>query len=277
VPADQTAPAVTARTARLLAGEGRTDDVVKRFRLAMNEAMAGSVSDVGAVTAEIQAQYGGGKEAVEEAIVLFTDDRLNADAARANDRILVRLYRLADRPGDAADTLSRLVRTAGRDQERAQLLIEQAEMFQATGEPEQARAACEEALEYDGDNWIALNNLAYLLAEELGEWEEALPYAKRAVAISDVSQTLDTLGWTYVGLGQYPLAVAELSRAVRLDPGAAASYYHLGEAYRRWGQFDEAQRVLAEARALAEGDTMASLREQIDASLEKAAQGDRTL
>jgi len=276
VASDPGHPALAARAARLMAGQGRTEEAVRALRTSMARAMDASVGEVGAVTSELQALYGADAAAAERAIELFSDNRLEAGLARANERILVRLQRLAGRPADAADTLKRLNDTARSDQERSALLIEQAEMFQAAGDPERARAACAKALEGDSDNWIALNNLAYLLAEELGRYNEALPYAKRAVALADVFQTLDTLGWTYVGVGEHALAVAELSRAIRLDPNAALSYYHLGEAYRRSGQPEEARRILTQGRALADRAGRAALLEQIDTSLEAVGRGERT-
>ena len=67
----------------------------------------------------------------------------------------------------------------------------------------------------------------------------------------DNAITLDTLGWIYVGLGNYPAAIAELTRAIRQDDEYAWAYYHLGEAYRRSGQFSDAGDVLATGRNLA--------------------------
>src|SRR3990172_12364871 len=98
---------------------------------------------------------------------------------------------------------------------------------------------------------VTLNNFAYVLSDNKGENERALPHAQRAAAIADNAFTLDTLGWIYVGLRQYPLAIAELSRAIRLDPDYAWAYYHLGEAHRRAGQFSEAADALSTARDVA--------------------------
>ena len=100
-------------------------------------------------------------------------------------------------------------------------------------------------------------------------------YAQRAVGIDDNAYALDTLGWVYVGLEQYGLAVAELSRAIRIDPDYAWAYYHLGEAHRRGGQFAEAQDVLNSGRelVLAPGDE--ELLQRIDESLELVSRNTR--
>ncbi len=160
------------------------------------------------------------------------------------------------------------------DRERAELLTELGGIYQAAGDPAGARQAYEKALEYDGDNWITLNNLADLLSDQFGENKLALPYAERAVAAADNVHTLDTLGWIYVGLGEYPEAVAKLSRAVQLDPEAALSYYHLGEAYRRNGQLNEAADTLKSGRELARMANDAALVALFDASLKRVERSD---
>jgi tetratricopeptide (TPR) repeat protein len=110
-----------------------------------------------------------------------------------------------------------------------------------------------------------------LLSDKRGENQAALPYAKRAVALKDNAFTLDTLGWIYVGLGQFPLAVAELSRAIRLDPDYALPYYHLGEAYRRNAQFDEASDILKNGRVVADNAKDAAMVGLIESALEKTS------
>ena len=108
----------------------------------------------------------------------------------------------------------------------------------------------------------------------MGEYELARRYAERAVASADSSDTLDTLGWIYVGLGQYPLAIAELSAAIRLDPSAALPFYHLGEAYRRNEQFAEAADILNSGRDLAEAGGDTGLVARFDASLQRVGRSD---
>ena len=110
--------------------------------------------------------------------------------------------------------------------------------------------------------------------DKRGENKAALPYAQRAVALADNAFTLDTLGWIYVGLQQYTLAVAELSRAVRLDPDYALPYYHLGEAYRRNGQFAEAADILKNGRDVANNANDAALVALIDVATEKSGRRD---
>lgn len=254
--------------ARLLVGADRSREAVDAFREAMSLATTQGGRTIGIVINEVLAAFPE-QPAVENAISLLESDVPGGMLARANNRILVRLYRQAGRDDKAVTTLEQLIRTAPDDQESASLHTEMGEVYQLSGKPRDAVEAYEKALEYDPDNWIVLNNIAYVRSDELREYTLALPYAKRAVAIADVPATLDTLGWIYVGLGEYSLAIAELSRSVRLGPGDPLSYYHLGEAYRRNQQFIEAANILRRARDVAEQGQDETLLNRIETALEK--------
>ncbi len=266
-----TAP-VMSRHARLLVAAGRKTEAVETFRRAMHLAVADSTAQVRAVTADLRSA----SWTAQEALTLFDIPVPASAMARANDRILVRLYRMADRTTDAIAKLDQLIQTAPEDRMRADLFVEKAELHELVGEYDQARQDYDEALKYDSDNWVVLNNLAYVLSDRLGNSAVALPYAKRAVALSDAATTLDTLGWIYAGLGQYPSAIAELSRAIRLDPGLIVAYYHLGEARRRNRELVQARPVLDKGLAMAREAEDGALTALFDASLEKIDRRDST-
>jgi len=170
--------------------------------------------------------------------------------------------------------LDRLIQSATNDAERAALLQEKGEVHHLTGDFAAARTAYEDSLRYDPNNWVTLNNLAYLLSDKLGENKAALAYAQKAVASVENPEALDTLGWIYVGLGEYSAAIAELGRAVRLDPNSPLLHYHLGEAYRRNGQMAEASDVLQGARNLARAADSAEQAELIERSIQRLQAGD---
>jgi Flp pilus assembly protein TadD len=64
---------------------------------------------------------------------------------------------------------------------------------------------------------------------------------RRAVSQNPRSGAMvDSLGWAYFRLGDFPKAVETLERAVELEPGDPELNNHLGDAYWRVGRRDEA-------------------------------------
>jgi superkiller protein 3 len=241
-----------------------TEQAVQQFRQAMALALSQEPGATRIVGDELHAAFPG-----EAGVELFREPPADASLARANERLLIRIYAINQRFDDAVALLDKMTDSAATDGERAGLLHEKGTVLQMGERPDEAIAAYERALEYDPRNWVTLNNLAFVLADEKHEYQRALGFAQRAVAIADNAYTLDTLGWIYVGLKQYAPAIAELSRAIRLDPDYAWAYYHLGEAHRRAGQFGEALEVLKSGREVAKGDK--EILRLIDESADKAS------
>ena len=97
------------------------------------------------------------------------------------------------------------------------------------------------------DNPLALNNLAYLLAEEGGQMMEALKYAQRAKELApETPDFSDTLGWIFYRQGLYPSAIREFESATakRADP---IWKYHLAMAYAKAGDGNRARAVFETA------------------------------
>lgn len=265
--------ATMARYAHLLAKSGDEDKALTSFRKAVVLSLSSETRLVGAVVREIVRAFVPQMK-IDDLTKLFENTAATGIVARANDRILARLFAKLGRHEEAAAKLDLLLKTADNDRERTALLMEQGDLFQISKRAREAVSAYERALEYDPDNWIVLNNVAYVLSDELGDYDLALPYAKRAVAISDNASTLETLGWIYVGRGEYAIAIAELSRSIRLNSTDPVAYYHLGEAYRRNRQFIEASDVLNRGRAAVDGDGLEEVVKLIDVAIEKTRQQD---
>ncbi len=270
--AERESPRVRSCCAKFLARSGRDAEAVAAFRDAMTLAMSQTPAMVRAVTANLVAAWPDSATA----LALFEVNPPGGSAARANDRILVRLYRLANQIEQAQERMERLISSATSDGERAELLLEQGELHQVHGDWVAARQAYEDVLRYAPQHWMALNNLAYILSDHLGAPQQALPYARAAVRLVDSADTLDTLGWIYVKLGNFASAIAELSRSVRLNPDAPLTFYHLAEAYRRNRQFGPAGDVLSNglevARLRGDDATLALLlasKERIDRNDDK--------
>ncbi len=269
-PQERPSAGMLSRYAQLLARYGAKAKAVEQFRLAMARALGEEADSPQQVGNDVFAVF-----TPQEAVTAFEGAPPDPALARANDRILARAVGLVGQVDDAADRYDALL-AAANDHERATLLHERGDLYQTAGRTDSAVESYKEALKYDPTNWVTLNNIAYLLSDAGGANEEALPYAQKAVALADNAYTLDTLGWIYVGLSRYPLAIAELSRAIRVNPEYALPYYHLGEAYRRSSQFVEAADVLRDGANVAKAAKDEALMKQIESAIDRSAQRDAT-
>jgi len=266
---------VLGRYAALLVLNGNEEDGVQAFRRAMTLCPKNDIDALRDIARCLYMAYPTA-DALEHALTSFKADIGQGDAGRIDALLRVRLYHLARRWESAIEEIDNLLPNTTLEADRAQLLHEKGELLHRLGRGRDARRTYEEALKYNANNWMTLNNLAYLLSDEFGEYEAALPFAQQAAALTDNADVLDTLGWIYAGLGDYSSAITELSRALRLDPESALTQYHLGEVYRRNGQFTEAQNALSGALDLAHRKDDDALVKRIEAAVERVNQRDRT-
>lgn len=128
------------------------------------------------------------------------------------------------------------------------------------------------ALELAPNTPIAANNLAWILAENGGNLDEALQLATMATTRNPQNAVyFDTLGWVYLKKGLNSPAVEQLRKAVALDESAAkragvapnAGYrVRLGMALAKYGDKESARR---EVQTGLKNATLLSDREQADA------------
>src|SRR5262249_792803 len=115
------------------------------------------------------------------------------------------------------------------------------------GNAASAIAHYRKVLELNPDNVLALNNLAYHLAEDDKTVDEALQYAQHLGSLTPGSPDVeDTLGWIYYRKGLYRTGVKHLQTATAKNP-TAQSKYHLSMAYARAGNPDQAKQTLEQA------------------------------
>jgi len=98
---------------------------------------------------------------------------------------------------------------------RIQAAITRALAGESIGRQEESLDAYSKVLELDPHNTLALNNLAYMLAQRNERLSEALAYARKAVQLEPDSPVfLDTLGWVCFKLGNYKEALQFLEQAL---------------------------------------------------------------
>ena len=113
------------------------------------------------------------------------------------------------------------------------------------------------AVKADPNNAIACNNVAWLLADQGKDLDEALRLAASAVTLDPkYTDARDTLGWVQYRRGEYAAAVTTLKAAKALAPANTDIAAHLGLAYAKAGHKPEALAELK--RALAPGSTVAN-------------------
>ncbi len=80
--------------------------------------------------------------------------------------------------------------------------------YNAEKDYDHARDAYEKVLAVAPDNVTALNNLAYLYAQNLGQLDKGYQLARHAQDLNPTnSSTADTLGWIFSRQGQYTSAL----------------------------------------------------------------------
>ena len=96
----------------------------------------------------------------------------------------------------------------------------------------------------------AINNLAYVLAEQEKDLNEAMQLAKQALEkLPDNVQVLDTLGWVQVKAGQFDEAILNLQKSLLQVPDQPSILYHLSVAYLKKGEKEKARIELQRALA----------------------------
>jgi len=109
----------------------------------------------------------------------------------------------------------------------------------------------ETVVKQDPDNLIALNNLAYMYAEEGRELDLALTYAQRAKQRAPNSDDVsDTLAWVYIKKNLSDNAISILRGLTAKQPKNATYHFHLGVALSQKGNKAAARQSLQTALTL---------------------------
>jgi tetratricopeptide (TPR) repeat protein len=162
--------------------------------------------------------------------------------------ILAQLQINANRVNEAMATLKKAIAQNANDAEAhwwLGIVQEQQKDFAA------ARASYDKVLEIAPKTVRAMNNLAYMLSEHLGEQEKALELAQRARDAQPGDPAVaDTLGWILYKTKQYARAVTLLDESSAKLPKSADVRYHAGMAHYMMGNEATARTALEQALEL---------------------------
>lgn len=156
--------------------------------------------------------------------------------SKANGEIYLRIGETCRRKGDYNAAIQALQKARTYLPDNTIVLATLALTLDTAGRKQEARLAYEQCLKIDPRNGVALNNLAYLLAENGGDLEMALTYAQRSKQLlPQLNEIADTLGWIYLKKGLTDSAIEQFRDIVAKQPGHSTYRYHLGMAYAQKG------------------------------------------
>ena len=265
IPPDRRTPDVMLPYAELLAKRGDSDSAVDTLRSALYRQGFGSFDFLSQLTVNALSSFPAGKS-----LELFSKEPENQIFSRANKHIYSLVLQGSQKLDESLKLLDELHESSTDEAEKTNILTRQAMMYEAKGELDRAKNAYEQVLTKENGNLIALNNLAYLLADKLNKPEDAVPYAKQAMQISKTPAVIDTLGWAYLQTGQYLEAIARLTEAREIDSNYVPCTFHLAEAFRRNGEFRNARQLFDEVLRCPDTLENKEYKEQAASLLEKA-------
>ncbi|MBF0546313.1 MAG: tetratricopeptide repeat protein [Candidatus Riflebacteria bacterium] len=121
-------------------------------------------------------------------------------------------------------------------------------LYYVTKRIDKAIECYQKAVELNPNSSDALNNYAFLLAENSRDIEKAYGLAKRAIRIEpDNPSFLDTLGWLEFQRGNSSEALRLMKKAVNLSPDVGEILAHLGKIYLECKDFSTALVCLKQA------------------------------
>jgi tetratricopeptide (TPR) repeat protein len=143
---------------------------------------------------------------------------------------LAQIYEKGRKYDDAAKALDQAEKLASTPEEKHDVWIARANLFDKMKKPEAVEAEYRKVLAADPQDAGALNDLGYMLADRNTRLPEALQMINKAIEEEPNNGAyLDSLGWVYFRLGRLPEAEESLRKALQFTPRDATVRDHMGE------------------------------------------------
>jgi len=222
-----------------MASENRMDEAIKQMQKAI--AAEPERRDYKLALANLYVRSTHYEEAVQIYQTLLAKEPTSAD-------LLLKLGETERRKGDlnlAIDSFRRCSQVALSD---TTCLLQLGLLMDGTGKREQAKPIYEQILKIQPDHPVALNNLAYIKAEEGVDLDQALTMAQRALQkVPSSAEIADTLGWIYIKKNLSDDAVRVFKGLSEKDPSNPTFHYHFGMALLQKGDRPSAKKELETA------------------------------
>ena len=169
--------------------------------------------------------------------------------SRARGDVYFRLGLTLRKRGDLNGAIEALAKARESLPDNLLVIDELALSLQTAGRKAEARQAYEQAVKLDPQNGLALNNLAFLMAEGgAGDLDQALTFAQRAkMVLPNMNEVSDTLGWIYLKKNMADNAMDIFQELVTKAPANPTFRFHLGMAYAQKGDKPRALQELQKA------------------------------
>jgi tetratricopeptide (TPR) repeat protein len=173
--------------------------------------------------------------------------RINPDAIGS----VISLAKIYLEEGKTDEAVQMLQAASRRNPQNVGLAVSTAVALDTAKRWQEAQKEYERALALDGANTVALNNLAWLLAEHGGNIDVALKLAQQAKEQrADDVQVTNTIGWIYYKKNSFQMALQYLGESAAKARSNPIYHYQLGLTYWKLGRGDEARQALQAALRL---------------------------
>lgn len=160
-----------------------------------------------------------------------------------NSQVWLQLSETYRRAGEIDNAINAAIKAQELAPTNPSAHLQKALLYDTSGKKPEAKPVYEQVLRLQPNNPIALNNLAFLLAENGMDLDQALTMAQKArqqrPADEDVA---DTLGWIYIKKNLPDSAVTLFRELIQKNPNRATFRYHLAMALFQKGDKVQAKR-----------------------------------
>jgi tetratricopeptide (TPR) repeat protein len=182
------------------------------------------------------------------ALQTYTGLLSRVDKGPAQGNLYLRIGETCRRKGDANGAVQALQKARETLPDNIVVLSTLALVLDGAGRKPEAKQVYEATIKLDPNNPVALNNLAFLLAETGGDLDLALTNAQRAKQLQpSLFEISDTLGWIYLKKNLADNAIEIFKDLVAKEPNHSTYRFHLGMAYQQKGDKTKAIEQLKEA------------------------------